>query len=171
MTPQANMNLAEVKQHVRQWVENTLSVPSPLFNNLPPCPYSREALLNNKVDIRCVHGSEILASITDIAKTWDDSYEIILVACEPETIKSEDLILGLERWNKEFEAADLLGFCDHPNCSDPKYKVTSANGKYVLVGMQRLKNFMQAAKPLHKKQYFAQVTKQFWGAEQIRKLN
>ncbi len=165
------MDLEKVREHIRQWIENTLSVPSPLFNNLPPCPYSREALLKNKLDIRCVDGAELLNAMTEIGNTWDDRYEIILLASEPDTIKPEELIAGLEKWNKQFEGRDLLGFCDHPFCTDPKYKVTSANGKYVLVGMQRLANFVQAAKPLHKKQYFAKVNKQFWGEEKINKLN
>lgn len=164
------MNLAEVQQHIREWVENKLSVPSPLFNNLPPCPYSREALLNHKVDIRCGQGADLLDSITRIGETWDDSYELILVACEPDTITPEELIGGIEKLNARFEAADLISFFDHPHCTDPKYKVKTANGKYVLVGMQRLNNFIQAARPLYKRQYFARVTKQFSVAKNLTKL-
>ena len=165
------MNLQEVKQHIRQWVENTLSVPSPLFNNLPPCPYSREALFNNKVDIRCGHGSSLIKSLTAIGRTWDDSYELILVACDPGTIKADTLIAGIEKVNKMFEADDLVSFFDHPGCTDPKYTVTSANGKYVLAGMQRLGNFLRAARPLYKKKYFARVHKQYLAGDKMKKLH
>jgi hypothetical protein len=165
------MNLEEVRQHIYQWVENTLSVPSPIFNNLPPCPYSREALLNNKVEIRCGHGSRLLNSITEIGRTWDDSYVLILVACDRDTITPEELIVGIENANRVFEADDLISFFDHPDCTDPRYAVRSANGKYVLVGTQRLSNFAQAAKPLYKKNYFEKVTKQFSVAKHINKLS
>jgi hypothetical protein len=165
------MNLEEVREHVRQWVENTLSVPSPIFNNLPPCPYSREALLRNKVDIRCGNGADLLNSLTEMARTWDDRFELILLACEPHTIKPEDLIAGVERVNAMFDAADLISFFDHPDCTNPKYIVTSANGKYVFVGMQRLKNFVEAAKPLYKRQYFARVNKQFSVEKNLNNLS
>ena len=162
------MNLEEVKEHIHQWVDNKLSVPSPLFNNLPPCPYSREAMLKNKVDIRCAPGAELMETVKENGKNWDDSFELILVASEPDTIRPEELITGIEEVNKMFEGADLLSFFDHPHCEDPKYSITTPNGKYVLVGMQRLENFLKAAKPLHKKEYFSNVDKQF---PVVRKLN
>src|ERR1041385_46758 len=130
------MNPEEVRQHIHQWVETSLSVPSPLFNNLPPCPYSREALLNNKVAIRCAHGSGLLDSITEIGRTWDDSYVLILVACDRDTITPEELIAGIDKVNRVFEAEDLISFFDHPDCTDPKYAVRSVNAKYVLVGVK-----------------------------------
>ncbi|MBT5926069.1 hypothetical protein N8642_04425 [bacterium] len=165
------MNLEQVKQHIHKWVDNKLSVPSPLFNNLPPCPYSREAMLKNKVDIRCVPGVELLDSVIEIGKTWDDSFELILVACEPDTIRPADLIVGIEKVNRMFEPADLLSFFDHPNCVDPKYTITTPNGKYVLVGMQRLANFLKAAKPLYKKEYFSTVDKQFPVVKKLTELD
>lgn len=161
------MNAEEVRQHIRAWVENTLSVPSPLFNNLPPCPYSREALLKNRVDIQCVDGAELIESANQVARTWADKYEIVLLAAEAHTITPEELMHGIADYNDRFEASDMVAFFDHPDCKDPKYKVRSGNGKYVLVGTQRRKNFIEAAQPLYKKQYFAQVTKQFLSEERL----
>jgi hypothetical protein len=164
------MDIEEVRRHIHDWVKNTLSVPSPVFNDLPPCPYSREALAKNKVDIRCVQGASMLAAIAEIGKTWDDSYALILSACEPETIAAEELTSGIAALNRAFEGADLISFCDHPRCTDAKYKVTSANGKYVLVGVQRLSNFIEAARPLYKRKYFEGVNKQFSVSKNISKL-
>ena len=163
------MNVEDVKEHIRQWVKNTLSVPSPLFQNLPPCPYSREALLNNKVDIRCVHGSDLLECVAEMGRTWDDSHELILVAADPDTIEPEELIAAIGKSNELLETADLVSFFDHPRCTNPKYTVTSANGTYVLVGMQRLENFVRAAQPLYKKKYFEKVSKQFSVVDHLNK--
>ena len=128
-------------------------------------------MLKNKVDIRCVPGVELLDSVIEIGKTWDDSFELILVACEPDTIRPADLIVGIEKVNRMFEPADLLSFFDHPNCVDPKYTITTPNGKYVLVGMQRLANFLKAAKPLYKKEYFSTVDKQFPVVKKLTELD
>jgi len=165
------MDIEAVRRHIRDWVENTLSIPSPVFNNLPPCPYSREALAKNRVDIRCVQGSSLLTTIAEIGKAWDDSHTLILTACEPATIAAEELTRGIAEMNRVFESADLICFCDHPDCTDAKYKVTSANGKYVLVGVQRLSNFIEAAKPLYKRKYFEGVSKQFSLTKNMSKLH
>lgn len=155
------MNEAAVRAHVQHWVESTLSVPSPLFNNLPPCPYSREALLRHKVDIRCAAGAGIVDALVEAGRTWDDRHELVLLASEPDAISPDDLIAGVERVRPALEAADLVVFFDHPRCTDPEYVVTSANGKYVFVGLQRLSLFLEAAKPLVKRNYFAEAHKQF----------
>lgn len=155
------MNLDEVKSHVQRWVDDTLSVPSPAFQNLPPCPYSKPALLKNKVDIRCADGPELLARVAETARSWDDRFELVLFAAEPDSVEPEALAAGIAESNARLEAADLVCFFDHPRSVDPKYKVTSANGKYVFVGMQRLSLFVEAARPLHKKNYFEKVSKQY----------
>ena len=165
------MNSEAVRAHVRHWVDSTLSVPSPLFNNLPPCPYSREALLRNKVDIQCTTGADVLNALVEAGRSWDDSYELILLACDPDTIAPQDLIAGVEALRAGFEAADLVVFFDHPRCTDPKYIVTSANGKYVFVGMQRLSLFLQAAKPLFKRNYFEKAHKQFSAVDHLDTLD
>ena len=67
------MNLDEAKAQVQRWVDDKLSVPSPAFQNLPPCPYSKPALLKNKVDIRCdADGPDLLAQVAEMARSWDD---------------------------------------------------------------------------------------------------
>lgn len=156
------MNLDEAKAQVQRWVDDKLSVPSPAFQNLPPCPYSKPALLKNKVDIRCADsGPELLAQVAEMARSWDDRYELALIATEPENIEPEALAAFIAESNARLEADDLVCFFDHPRSVDPKYKITSANGKYVFVGMQRLSLFVDAARPLQKKNYFENVSKQY----------
>jgi hypothetical protein len=164
------MTDAEVRAHVTHWVESTLSVPSPLFNNLPPCPYSRESLLRNTVDIRCVDGAAVIDTLVAIGNGWDDRFEIILLACEPRSIAPDALISAVEGLRAWSEAADLVVFFDHPDNTNPKYRVTSANGKYVMVGIQRLSLFLKAAKPLVKHQYFERTRKQYLVDDQLKSI-
>ena len=147
------MNLNDIQQHVHHWVENVLSVPSPLFNNFPPCPYSRAVLVNNKMDICWVHGDSLLSTIDEVCQTWDDSYEMIMVACQADTIGAEKLADGIEKLNNKFEVRDLAIMFDHPMVTNPKHKVTSSNGKYVLTLTQRVTAFTKAAKSLYGQGY------------------
>jgi hypothetical protein len=164
------MTLDEVRAHVKHWVDTTLSVPSPIFNNLPPCPYSRESLLRNTVDIRCVDGASLVDTLVEIGNAWDDRYELILLACEPHSMDPDALISAVEGLRAWSEAADLVVFFDHPHNTNPKYRVTSANGKYVMVGIQRLSLFLKAAKPLAKRQYFANASKQYLSDDQLKTI-
>ena len=34
---------------VKDWITNFLSKQSPAFNDLPPCPFAKQALIDNKI--------------------------------------------------------------------------------------------------------------------------
>ena len=90
------MSVQEVQQHVVQWIENTLSIPSTHFNNLPPCPYSHGSLAKNRVDIRYETGEMLLQNLNALAETWDDSHDVIVVMMNRHTImrgKKDALLL------------------------------------------------------------------------------
>ncbi len=152
--------LAEAQKHVYHWVKNVLSIPSPYFNNFPPCPYSLNAIQKDKVDIRTGEGDEVIAMINDIGRTWDNSYEMIMVICDPQSITPDELIIGTETFNQEFKSEDLMSNFEHPANTNPRYKVTATNGKYALAIVQRLGNFVRAAKPLYESGYFKNVDPQ-----------
>jgi len=153
-------DLIEVKVHIQQWVEQQLSVPSPHFNNLPPCPYSKPALQKNAVDIRCGHGSELITDLEHIANTWDDSFEMIMVVCYPDTVTPEALMEGTTVLNEKLKPLDLMTNFDHPATTHPRYRVVTTNGKYAFAIVQRLSAFVKAANPLFKKNYFKNVEQQ-----------
>lgn len=155
------MELEDVRAHIERWVKDSLSVPSPLFNNLPPCPYSREALLKGKVEIRLADARQLAPALLEIGVAWDDSHMLVLLAADKSLVAPSDVARAMVDANLTLESMDLISFFDHPDIEEPAFKVTSTNGKYLLAGIQRLSAFVQAAKPLHKRKYFENVTKQF----------
>ena len=36
-------------QQVKDWIEDFVTKPNPVFGDLPPCPFARKAMLENKV--------------------------------------------------------------------------------------------------------------------------
>ena len=151
------MSDQEVRQHVTQWIENTLSKPSPHFNNLPPCPYSHSALVKSKVDVRHASGAGLLPALASIAESWDDSHEVMIVMCDKTAISPNELIEGVTQLSESFKNRDLLVNCDHPDCVDTRFKVTSTNGKYAMGAVQRLGGFLDGARSLFKKGYYKNV--------------
>ena len=151
------MNDQAVRQHVNQWIGNTLSKPSPHFNNLPPCPFSHSALMKNKVDVRYESGASMLTTLASIAQSWDDSHDVRIVMCDKHAISPDELAEGATELSKIFEDHDLLVNCDHPDCTDPKFKVVSTNGEYAMGVVQRLSGFVGASGALFKKGYYKNV--------------
>ncbi len=151
------MNDQAVRQHVEQWIQNTLKKPSPHFNDLPPCPYSHSTLAKSKLDVRYESGALLLPTLASIAQTWDDSYEVMVVMCDKNAISPDELAQGATELSKRFESLDLLVNCDHPDCADPRFQVTSTNGKYAMGAVQRLSGFVDGARPLFKKGYYRSV--------------
>ena len=36
-------------QKIQNWINNFVTQPNPVFGNLPPCPFARKAVVDNKV--------------------------------------------------------------------------------------------------------------------------
>ena len=121
-------------------------------------PYSKPALQKNAVDIRCGHGSELITDLEHIANTWDDSFEMIMVVCYPDTVTPEALMEGTTVLNEKLKPLDLMTNFDHPATTHPRYRVVTTNGKYAFAIVQRLSAFVKAANPLFKKNYFNRIT-------------
>ena len=41
-----------MESKINEWIVNRLSINLPEFNNLPACPFAKEALVNNKILIQ-----------------------------------------------------------------------------------------------------------------------
>ena len=46
------MDQQEVTVKLLKWMEEFVEKPHPSMGNWPPCPYARQARLNNNIDIR-----------------------------------------------------------------------------------------------------------------------
>ena len=45
------MNQQQVIQDVKHWITEFVTKPNPLLNKLPPCPYAKQAMIEDKVQI------------------------------------------------------------------------------------------------------------------------
>ena len=51
---------------LQDWINKTLGKPNPIFNNLPACPYAKQAWVSDKVEVRQF-------------QSWVDAYTDLLV--------------------------------------------------------------------------------------------
>lgn len=157
-------DIYQVQQYLWDWVNNCLNIPSPDFAGFPPCPYSRRAMLENRAEIRWFHGLELLDVLNEIAKTWSDDFDMVILAADPKAISykaTTDLLMQANRMI--LAKQDLVALRDHPDAvSDLPRSSASSNGKYVLVFVQRLSKLLEATEQLSRAGYY-----QHWSREEL----
>ena len=73
------MNFEQARADVQRWITDFVEKPTPLLNGWPPCPYARQARLQNRIDIReGVHSPGALATVT--MESWD----VIIYVYDPQ---------------------------------------------------------------------------------------
>jgi hypothetical protein len=141
------MNL---KDYIADWIVSYLAVPSSAFNNLPPCPYAKQAWLDNKVYITA-------DSVGAEYKQLLDRYEVIIYAFDPKEISSEDLSnLAASLSDEKIVALD-----DHPDHEESVGDVILNNGKYALLLVQERTKLNKARKILKSKGYYDSWSPQY----------
>jgi len=127
---------------LRSWVD-FLSVKRAQFNNLPTCPFAKQALLQDKILI--VNNLNNIDIVECLKR-----YEVIVLFLNPDNITAEELYeLSLEISNEEIVALD-----DHPFSKEQVGDVVLNNGKYALLLIQHRKKLEQARTTLKTLGYY-----------------
>lgn len=131
------------KDHISQWISSSLSNSSEVFNNLPPCPYAKQAWLNNKVLV--VEDGIFIDHITALK-----TYEVIIYVYDPKIITHEQL------YQKCLEVSNdiIVALDDHPDNLEKVSDVVLNNGEYALILVQEREKLEQARKILKAKGYY-----------------
>lgn len=131
------------EQNIQNWILYTLSIPNSVFNNLPACPYAKQAYLDNKILV--VESIQDLNFVELLSK-----YEVIVYAIDPEQITPEELYeLALSISNNTIVALD-----DHPDYKEKVGEVILNNGEYALLLIQDRMKLEHARKILKSKGYY-----------------
>jgi len=139
---------------IEQWILETLSVQSETFNNLPPCPYAKQAWLDNRV---LVVEEDIQANYKQLL----DTYEVIIYAYNPKEISAQDLSdLAASLSDEEIVALD-----DHPDYEESVGDVVLNNGKYALLLVQERTKLNKARQILKTKGYYDN-----WSPEYLKEV-
>jgi len=103
------LNIETVKSDISKWIIETLSEAHPAFEGMPPCPFAKRALMEEKIEI-------ILADeVTDFENTealLAQGNDVIAYVYDPEEINPEELTGLALAYNKQYP--DLVFLEDHP---------------------------------------------------------
>ena len=150
-----------IEADIRKWSHEFLEVPNEKLNGLPPCPYAKQAWLDNKVTFSINTGLEGL--VKEIVDFDCHNYDIVIWASHllPHVEYLDGFCDGIN------EALSLAGHDMHLMVFHPDYDakeagldflvddgVTDKNLSYCMVFVQKLSLLDDAAMSLAKSGYY-----------------
>ena len=132
------------QQQIESWILNFLSKPNSVFNNLPPCPYAKQAWLDGKVEVIETDAKHLEQQICKILETFPDDKDLVMFVLDPNEVSYEQL----ELISKQYKNEKFALLKDHPNECETVKDVVLNNGKYAIIFVQRREELARARKEL-----------------------
>jgi len=156
------------EENIHNWIEKFLSIPNTTFSNLPPCPFAKQAMLEDK--IQCVElkaidrlsiGEYFICELENFSYHWPRKKEVVILGCDPQLITSEELSRAVGHANDQFlHNRGYIALEDHPDEEEKVNEVILNNGQYAIVFLQDSKKLNTARTALQKQNYYVN-----WDAE------
>jgi hypothetical protein len=138
------------KEYITSWLKTFVEVPHPYFNDLPPCPYAKQARLKNKVRMVWISDAEPDSNFwTHIENTDFDQYDVLVLITNRSRWSCNEAYNVRCELNKTFDRKDIVVLEDHPDYKEKVGPVDMSNGRYCLLLVQRkskLNNFSDILK-------------------------
>jgi len=104
-----------INKSLEKWINNTLSKPNPIFNNMPACPYAKKALMDNKVEVN-IFDSWVDAYSFLVTKEWNfPEVEVVIISFPSKGITPDMLSLTLDKLTDSWKHDHLVILEDHPD--------------------------------------------------------
>ena len=161
-----------MESEIAEWIIDRLSVNLEQFNNLPACPFAKEALTKNKVKIheltdkfsnRLTMKDYFIAELENYSYHWPKKKEVIVLGCLPEYISSEELTDAVTEANERFlEKRGFIALEDHPADFEQVAGYNLNQGTYALILLQESNKLDKAREILKKKNYYKNWTPEYY---------
>jgi hypothetical protein len=152
-----------IVEEIMQWSETALEKPSPQFNNLPPCPYARKALMDEKVAILFKYDDSYQVLYSCVSQ-FDDNFDLAIIVDVHNDKSAYDFHEYLESLNEAisngmFIDKDIwvMGFHPDDDVSETAQETAIeaiTDTEYSMIFVQRLTVLQEAADKLDKKGYY-----------------
>jgi len=138
------------QQQIESWILNFLSKPNSVFNNLPPCPYAKQAWLDGKVEVIETDAKHLEQQICKILETFPDDKDLVMFVLDPNEVSYEQL----ELISKQYKNEKFALLKDHPNECETVKDIVLNNGKYAIIFVQRREELTRTRKELAGSGYY-----------------
>ena len=159
-----------LEQSIHDWIENFLSTPSAVLNDLPPCPFAKQALLQNRIVVREIKPlpnitipNYFIAEMENYTYHWPKGKEVVVLGCDPKLITADELEHSVETATERFlEKRGFIALEDHPDCVESVDTLIFNQGDYALVLIQEADKLEKARRILQKQDYYKNWPEEYY---------
>ncbi len=150
----------QATKFIKNWLKTFVEVPHPVFAGMPPCPFARQARLQNKIKFEYYPSPAVWMDMyVDIVRCDFDKFDVLAMIIEADQFSAKETKRIARDLNKEFNEDDLVILEDHPDIPEKVKKVSLNNGKYILFLAQRLSKLTRFSNQLKNTKYYKNWTK------------
>jgi len=144
------MDFEKAQQEITQWIQDFVEKPNPLLNGWAPCPYARQARIENKISIRL--GMDPYFDLCRTYRFGIRDFDVVAYVYDPQE-------WPLERFRSWQQAGvanphGLYVLEDHPSEVENVNGVVMNQGTYAMLFVQNQTKLEEAAQQLAKKGYY-----------------
>ena len=145
-----------MESDISSWIIDRLSVSLPTFNNMPACPFAKQALLRNRVKIiQLDNKHDFEAQLDKLTTMWPEDIEVVVLGTAPNNISSEELTELTETANSTFlKQRGYLALEDHPQELEYVEDFCVNEGNWALILLQASSKIAEARAMLSNRGYY-----------------
>jgi len=149
-------------QKIKNWINEFVTKPNAVFGDLPPCPFAKKAMLEDKVGFIELDG--VADYPTLYQHIWDFDFEqkdVLVMIAEPHQFTMAETVQLAAELNSYFMQRDIVILEDHPKIKESVKGVKLNNGEYILFLAQGLRKLNKFAKMLEAGPYYKNWSKSY----------
>ena len=149
-------------QKIKNWINDFITKPNPVFGNLPPCPFARKAMLENKVEFVEMPSTTDYATLYQAIFNFDFEQKDVLVMILPgDHCAAKEAHAIADDLNQYWMSKDIVILEDHPDTPEHVEKVQLNNGEFVLFLAQSLSKLNHFSRVLEAGPYYRNWSKTY----------
>lgn len=144
----------KIREQLIDWMQSFVEVPNDRLGNWAPCPYARQARINNKIYIGFGGGIAVLFDVLEVLPQLDERYDVAVFCYDHTEFTPKEFSNFVYNLNADIMPKGYVALEDHPD--DPEYVngVQMNFGHCALLLVQRLDKLNNAADQLRAKGYY-----------------
>lgn len=147
------MNEQDIIAKLQKWLIDFVEVPNPKLGNWAPCPFARQARVNNLIGIKFATIPELREAISDAMEQLDNK-EVVVVCFDHTEISPVNLQEFVRVMNQILMPMNYVILEDHPDTPEDINGVSMNFGECGLLVIQKLDKLNKASDQLKEKGYY-----------------
>lgn len=153
------MKQQDIREKLNKWMTEFIEVPNPKLGDWAPCPYARQARINNNITVKFAEILELTPVLRESIDTLENK-EVVVICFDHNQIDPVDLQEYVTGMNNTLMPMGYVILEDHPFSPEYINGVSMNFGHCGLLILQKLDKLNQASDQLHDKGYYTNWSQQ-----------